>query len=79
MKQDTAALHISVSEDPLESFLNTVIGIATSDNRTIRGRLIKFDERVIWLHKMDDRKLMVARDDIRRLWQSRDCKQAAIL
>jgi len=75
MKVD-AQSDIRVSQDPFESILNTVIGISTSDGMTIRGRLVKFDDRVVWLHKMSDEVVMIARDDIRRLWQSRDCRAA---
>lgn len=76
MKQDTSVLDLSVSEDPLATFLNTVIGITASDGMTIRGRLIKVDDKVIWLHKMSGDMVMIARNDIKRLWQSRDCRAA---
>jgi hypothetical protein len=66
---------IDKSIDPLETLSNTVIGIATSDGLTIRGRLINFDERVIWLQKMSDDLIMVKRADIERLWRSRDCRR----
>lgn len=73
------ATHKNLSEiDPIKTLLNTVIGLNTSDGLTVRGRLIKFDERVVWLQKMRGDTAMVARTDINRIWRSRDCKQEAV-
>jgi hypothetical protein len=58
--------------DPIKTFLNCVIGIATSDGLTIRGRLIKVDDKVIWLEKISGDACMIARDDIKRLWRTRE-------
>lgn len=62
--------------DPIKPFLGKVIGIATNDGFTIRGRLIKFDFRVLWLEKMSGDTVMIGRSGIDRLWLSRDCKAA---
>lgn len=71
------ATHKNLSEiDPLKTLLNTVIGLNTSDGLTVRGRLIKIDDNVIWLEKISGDACMIARDDIKRLWRSRDCKAA---
>jgi hypothetical protein len=69
-------LDINVSRDPLATLLNTVIGITATDGMTIRGRLIKINEKVIWLEKMSGDACMISRDDIKRLWRSRDCQAA---
>ena len=61
--------------DPIESLANHVIGTATADGMIIRGRLIKFDERVIWLEKMSGDVVMIARAGIERIWRSHDCKR----
>lgn len=67
---------IKISNDPLATLLNTVIAVTDRDGLTIRGRLIKIDDKVIWLEKISGDACMIARDDIRRLWRSREVKAA---
>ena len=68
----TTLSDINLSEDPLKTLLNTVIGLNTGDGATIRGRLIKFDDNVIWLEKRYRALAMVARRSILRLWVAPD-------
>jgi hypothetical protein len=63
--------------EPLEKLSNVVVGIATNDGFTIRGRLIKFTARELWLEKMSGDAVMIARTDINRLWRSHDCRRGS--
>lgn len=63
-------------DDPIEKLSGKVIGTATTDNMTIRGRLIKFDDRVLWLEKMSGDIVMISRAGIDRIWISADHRRS---
>jgi hypothetical protein len=72
---DKNLLQTDIAKDPIKSLAGKVIGTATKDNMTIRGRLIKCDDNEIWLEKISGDIVMIARTDITRIWISRDCSK----
>lgn len=64
--------------DPIEKLSGKVIGTATTDNMTIRGRLIKFDDRELWLEKMSGDIVMIARAGVDRIWISADHRRSGL-
>lgn len=67
---------IKISNDPLATLLNSVIAVTDPNGLTIRGRLIKIDSKVIWLEKISGDACLIAKDDIVRLWRTREVKAA---
>lgn len=60
--------------DPTKKLYGVVIGTATSDGMITRGRLIKCDDREMWLEKITGDVIMIARPCIDRIWISKDCR-----
>jgi hypothetical protein len=59
--------------DPLKTLCGMVIGTSTIDGIITRGRLIKCDDRELWLEKFNEDVVMIARAAITNIWVSRDC------
>lgn len=62
-------------ENPIERFRGKVLGILAPDGRILRGRLINYDATVLWVEKRNGDLVMVRRDSIVRLWESKDLKR----
>lgn len=74
----TQSSNINPSDfDPIKKLYGIVIGTATKDGMTIRGRLIKCDGGELWLEKITGEVVMIARSGIDRIWISRDCQKVS--
>ena len=63
--------------DPTKKLYGVVIGTASRDGTITRGRLIKFDDRELWLEKITGDVVMIARPCIDRIWISKDCQKVS--
>jgi hypothetical protein len=72
-------INVLQTDDLTKSLYGKVIGTVGKDGMVIRGRLIKADDRELWLQKVSGDVVMLSRSGIDRIWISRDCQKETVV